>query len=222
MNIKVLIIKKHAQLLLMLLTGWVLSGCSGLQVMIETEHPEDDFVVVCSWSSDFLKLHGGASRIKENVFVASSDEVVDCGTSWRGDGPVVVVRHPLYRGTIGGQHESGYKSKAGYQKGDVYVMTPKSKQQYLDELISKYEGKVLANAARDYLAGNFPSQYLSHYNSVKKIKPGHFKKMYEERLTKYWEKLLPIIQDEFTNEKLRNYTVKDFVDKYWKKVKAYE
>ncbi|MCW8935598.1 MAG: hypothetical protein OQK98_12805 [Gammaproteobacteria bacterium] len=175
--------------------------------MIETEQPEDDFVVECSWSSKYFSLHGGKSEVKKNVFVASSGESVDCGTSWRGDGPYVNVSHPLYMGASGCENRVMCDTPRSRMENDILIMIPLSKEKYLDELISKYEGDTLVNAARDYLAGNFPGQYLSHYNSVKKIKPEHFKQAYEKRLTEYWEKLLPIIQDDLSNQILRNYTV---------------
>jgi len=187
----------------MLLLGSILgllSGCfsNGPKVMIETPQAEDDFVVVCSWSSHSFGLHGGKSQVKESVFVASSGEVVDCGMSILGDDSRVQIQHPLYRNHSGCTREETCRSSYSRMEGDLLIITPKSKQQKLNSILKTHTGDDLVRAVSG-LSG-FESDYYGFYASVKKPDKAEFRKKYEERLTKYWETLLPIIYDDWARK----------------------
>ena len=201
----------------------VLSGCfsDGPKVMIETPQPEDDFVVVCSWSSHGFGLHGGKSRVKESVFVASSGEIVDCGMSIFGDDSLVQIQHLLYRNHSACAREETCSSKSARIEDGILIITPKSKQQELDEVIKNLSGRNLVEAAKR-LGGNFPDDYLGYYSSQRKVSVAHFKSAYEDRLKKHWEILTPIITGSFSNPVLNKYTSDDFVNRYWETAKKYE
>jgi len=201
----------------------LLSGCfsNGPKVMIETPQAEDDFVVVCSWSSHSFGLHGGKSIVKESVYVASSGEIVDCGLSIFGDDSRAEIKHPLYSNASGCTKREMCGNSRSRMEGDLLIITPKSKQQELDELLKTHTGDDLVRAAKR-LGGNFPDDYLGYYSSQKKVSVAHFKAAYEARLKKLWEILVPILKDEMEARGAQNYTVERKVSTYWVRAKAYE
>jgi len=207
--------------LLLLITSFF-AGCSGLQVMIEIPQPEDDFVVECSWSSKYFSMHGGKSEVKRNTFVASSGEVVDCGTSWQGDGPSVIVSHPLYMGAFGCENRRMCDTPYSRMDDGKLIIIPVLKEKHLDDLVKIYKGEELIGVTRDRMSGDFPSDYLNIYDSKKNIDVEYFKKTYEERLIQYWNKLLPIIKGDLEKRGLRGFTVEKAINNYWNKALKYE
>ena len=201
----------------------LLSGCfsNGPKVMIETPQAEDDFVVVCSWSSHSFGLHGGKSRVKESVFVASSGEVVDCGMSIFGDDSRAQIYHPLYGDGGSIRNETNFVTASGRVIDDIRIITPKLKQTSLDELLKTHTGDDLVRAAKR-LGGNFPGDYLSYYSSQKKVSVAHFKAAYEARLVKLWEILVPILKDYVKSRGINKFSVESEVNIYWERAKAYE
>jgi len=189
-----------------------LSGCfsEGPTVMIETDQPEDDFVVTCNWTSHFFSLHGGTSGVKQNVFVVSSGEPIECGTSWFGVWGYIGVSHPLY--VIGEKYEKTIYDDDGEVKYVVLVYKSKLKEQYLDELIKNYKDDELKNWASRL--GGFDDSYYLHYASVKKVQDDYFNNKYRLRMTAFWKKLLPIIKDDWVRQSSNpdNITVEKIVD----------
>ena len=201
----------------------LLSGCfsNGPKVMIETPQAEDDFVVVCSWSSHSFGLHGGKSIVKESVYVASSGEIVDCGLSIFGDDSRAEIKHPLYSNASGCTKREMCGNSRSRMEGDLLIITPKSKQQELDELLKTHTGDDLVRAAKR-LGGNFPDDYLGYYSSQKKVSVAHFKAAYEARLVKLWEILVPILKDYVKSRGINKFSVESEVNIYWERAKAYE
>jgi len=78
---------KHI-LIFLLFSIIFLPGCAsfGPTVMIQTEQPEQDIVVLCTWSKQpLLGVHGGRQIIKTSAYVTNSNEEVNCGLSiWGG------------------------------------------------------------------------------------------------------------------------------------------
>lgn len=192
----------------------ITSACSGKKVMIETPQPEEDFVITCSWSSDFMNIiHGGRKRIKEKVFVASSGELIDCGTYWRGYGPLVSMSHPLYMLT---DEKTEALTINGKEIEDVLVIRPITKHTTLKHYKTKLSGRHLVEAA-NILASPTTFGYVDSLKSGKKLTREHYKKKYEARLTDFWNELLPIVKEDWSKnmDSGKDITVKKMVERYW-------
>ena len=116
--------------LLALLITFLISGCAsfGPTVLIETSEPAEDFVVLCEWYVDpIFEFHGGGKLSKQNIYIAKSNEEVNCGVAMGGDA-LVKVMHPIYS-------HANINKKNGVT---VYNYT-KTKLDILDEQKDKFE-----------------------------------------------------------------------------------
>lgn len=190
----------------------VTNAYAGLKVVIETEKPVSDFVVVCQWYSDFLNLHGGKKRVYHKVFIASSSEEVDCGWALYGD-TSVMIWHPLYLRQHGCTYIKGCDSP--YQKviGDVLHLYPISIDNHLDTIKQKYRdnNKELRQRLRGFLGTHFDDHYFYYYRKVKRVDMNNFRATYSEDLEKFWTAVKKT--NEFGDE---SFDPAVAVERYWK------
>ena len=165
---------------------------AGTQFVIETDQAEDFFVVSCTWSSDFLVLHGGRKKTKEKVFITSSGKEIDCGWSLFGKGPSIEVMHPLYVSVdacaYGPECNSKYSS---YTNGKI-IVKPVPIEQFLSTVAEKYKNKELYNYIRGFCAAHFDNYYFKKYNSIRQIDIYRFKQAYSDRLKIFWKRAATI------------------------------
>ena len=165
---------------------------AGTKFVIETDQPEDFFVVSCTWSSDFLVLHGGRKKTKEKIFITSSGKEIDCGWSLFGKGPSIDVMHPLYVSVnacaYGPECNSKYSS---YTNGRI-IVKPVPIEQFLSAAKTKYKNEELYNYIRGFCAAHFGDYYFKKYNSVSRIDIYRFKKAYSDRLKQFWKRAATI------------------------------
>ena len=163
---------------------------AGLKVVIDTEKPVSDFVIVCQWYSDFLSLHGGGKRVYHKVFVASSGEEIDCGWALYGDASAE-IRHPLYMTHYGCTYSKGCDSP--YQKivGGVLHLYPISIDKHLDTIKQEHKGndKELRFRLLGFLGAHFHQHYFRYYRKVKKVNMDYFRATYNDDLVKFWVKV---------------------------------
>jgi hypothetical protein len=159
------------QILLLMLVVALTAGCgssalASSKVMIEVDNlVEQDFVVVCKWYGNSLNpIHGAPLRtLKEKAFLAKAGEIVDCGRSlaslWPGSGVSVSVYHPLYVGTGGGESDIRKIKDGNGRDQEVIVVRPKLIRAWLDDVVGKYNGKLLSL--------ELGMRYGSHLNEIK-------------------------------------------------------
>jgi len=170
--------------------AFTFNAYAGLRVVIETEKPVSDFVVVCQWYSDFINLHGGKKRVKHKLFVASSGEEVDCGWALYGDASVE-IKHPLYLTHHGCTYSEICDSP--YQKvvGDILHMYPISIDKHLDTIKQEQKGndKELRYHVLGFVAAHFNDNYFSSYRKVKTVDMDYFRATYNDDLVNFWFKV---------------------------------
>ena len=147
----------------------------GPTLIIQTDQPAEDFVVICSWSTGIGLAHGGGSVIDEDVHVIKSGEKLSCGFNPFGRARKSIM-HPVYIG-------SAVKIVDGVQ-----VIKQITKLQRLDELKAKFEagywGK-FSHPEIEYarsLTGicGISRDYLEKYSQVKKVSKEHFFMKYND------------------------------------------
>ena len=154
---------------------------------IKTDKPQDDFVVICHWSSGFFVLHGGAKKVKRKVLITTSNSEVDCGWSLFGGNLSVTVLHPLYARIRGCDRPAMCEQpNFRYQDGKM-IFTPVAFDKYLLSLTSKREKDELSDFVRAVVSGHFDFRYYRNYVKVKKPNIKQFKTLYYDQLLNYWK-----------------------------------
>jgi len=202
--------------LILILSIFLLPGCAsfGPTVMIQTEQPEQDFVVVCTWAKQpLLAVHGGHQEIKRNVYVTDSNEEVNCGLSLWGAAANSQTMHPLY---WGGELEI---------KEGVRIVKPQTKLHHLDELKQKFEsgfwdqdsapGFRYADSAGRVCG--FPNMYFKYYSEAGyKIDVEHFKRLYHESMLECFKKTFPLQKKYKPRSSKTQPSAEEWMDRLWK------
>ena len=167
---------------LMLVFSLLITGCAtvGPTIVIETDEPAEDFVVLCNKTKSHLfKIgHGGREVVTDHVIVTESGKEVSCGLMVGGSDGYVSTMHPTLTGD----------STQNYEKDGVrHIVYNKTKLDLLDEQKAKFEAGYwdkTRNPAWEYLGSRpgcgFPHQYFEYYKQAKRVKVEHFKNRYQK------------------------------------------
>ncbi len=164
----------------------LITGCAtvGPIIIIETDEPAEDFVVLCKKDKSYLfKVGHTASRYTEvdHVIVAKSGKEVDCGLMVGGTNGNVTILHPTLTGSGG--------VKNYIKDGVRHIYYDKTKLDILDEKKAKFDSGYWDEykwpgseyATQVQLVCGFPRQYLNYYIQEKdQIDVERFKQEYDE------------------------------------------
>jgi len=206
---------------LLLLSVFLLPSCAsfGPTVMIQTEQPEQDFVVVCTWAKQpLLGVHGGHQEIKRNVYVTDSNEEVSCGVSLLGGKGIVQTMHPLYWGGTAEEVDG------------VRIIHNQTKLHHLDELKQKFEsgfwdqhkwpGDKFSERVRAVCLGTFNHYFGYYLSEVDKIDFEKFKSRYYQPILECVRKEKMLRSDERIREGIRMKYIdpEEGLKGWWKKM----
>lgn len=167
-------------LCLALLAVWSLPIAVGEnKFYIQTEEPEDNFVVVCRWSFPFLST--------SRVLIGKSNTDIDCGRSYGVFS--VEIMHPLYRTMRGSNHP--YSSERYRYEDDKMIFKSFPFDQFLTSIQKKYQSEKyfdrakLVNEASWAIKKHFAIYYFYYYAQAREPDIEYLKSLYNDRLIKF-------------------------------------
>ena len=184
------------KLLILLIAFLYITGCAtvGPTIIIETDEPAEDFVVLCKKTKSYLFNigHGGRDVVTDHVIVTESGKEVSCGFMVGGSDGYVSVMHPVLVSD----------RNSHYTKDDVrHIIFNKTALDILDEEKAKFEAGYwdkYENPGSKYahrIAGCGISKfYLDYYSKVKKVDRKYFKEKYNDIILKCQQKYYKEVQ----------------------------
>ncbi len=201
-------------------------GCAtvGPTIVIETDEPAEDFVVLCKKDKSYLfKIGHNASRYTEvdHVIVAESGKEVDCGLMVGGTNGNVTILHPTLTGSGG--------VKNYIKDGVRHIYYDKTKLDILDEKKAKFDSgywdkykwpdSEFVNSVRGECLGAFDQYFKYYLSAVDQLDFASFK-------DKYYQPILECRRKEkkfYSDSRIRDGIREKYVDpetrlkKWWKK-----
>ncbi len=203
--------------IILLLSFLYITGCAtvGPTIVIETDKPAEDFVVVCQKAeSAFFDIgHGGRNIVDDKVIVTDSGKEVGCGLMLGGIRGSVSVMHPIYVMN----RDKSYK-----KDGVEHIVFNKTKLDLLDEQKAKFEAGYwdkFPNPGFKY-ANNVSGcgisfSYLDIYSKAKIVNKSHFKSLYDKDMRICLAKLVGIYKA-YRPKSSNQYTTGDaWADAIW-------
>lgn len=182
--------------IILLVSFLYITGCAtvGPKIVIETNEPAEDFVVLCYKTKDYLIGHNASGYdVVDSVIVTESGKEIDCGLMLGGSGSRVSVLHPVLVAD----------AKSNYIKDGVeHIVMNKTKLDVLDEQKEKFEAgywdkdRWPQSRYADSIKGVcwFPNQYFDYYRKIKSIKLEYFKSLYYEPVLQCYKRVVPILR----------------------------
>ena len=211
---------------ILLVSFLYITGCAsiGPTIVIETEEPAEDFVVLCEWQSQslFKGAHGGGTyRSDYKVIVTKSGKEVECGLSVGSEKSGLRILHP----TLVGNKEQHYE-----KEGVKHLVYNKTKLDILDEQKAKFEAGYwdklpvagwdkdktpTQRYARSIGGCGFGYQYLEYYSQAKEVSKQYFHNKYNDFFLKCNKKAYKEIFDKDASLKEQLLGVKDRMNSIW-------
>lgn len=138
-------------------------------ILIETDEPIDDIVIICLWSSVFESLHGGYTITKRKSIVTKSGVKASCGIDWLAG--VSFSRAVSYNYTLHPTYTiSGKRSRYGtinatvMEKATVTFTNLEDEYNKSDQGSSKF---ALKHFLEKMKRCGISTRYLENYNKTK-------------------------------------------------------
>ena len=200
----------------LLISVLYITGCTtaGPKIVIETNEPAEDFVVLCYKTKDYLIGHNASGyAVIDSIFVAESGKEVDCGVMLGGSGSSVSVLHPVLSSD----------GKSNYTKNGVkHLIYNKTQLDLLDEQKAKFEAGYwdkYKNPGFEYansVSGcGISFSYLDKYSKAKKVDKAHFKSLYDKPMSKCLTRLVNVYKKYRPNSSKQYTTGNEWAEKIW-------
>ena len=186
----------YLNVFILFITLFYIAGCAtvGPTIIIETDEPAEDFVVLCKKTKSYLIGHNASGYdVVDNVIVTESGKEVGCGIMLGSSKGNVSILHPVYL----------IEREKNYTKDGVeHIVMNKTKLDILDEQKAKFEAgywdkyRWPESRYADSVKGIcwFPHQYFDYYREAAPITLEHFKTLYYEPVLQCYRKVVPILK----------------------------